>query len=114
MVPHSFIEIDEIDDTEMAGKSSVNKSLLVGSIVTYTCEKGYRLIGSRQILCLQTGLYDHAVPSCTGNLYYLYSSYIFFFFLFFIYLTLRREKSAFPKCFSNRYMDNWAPTPIEL
>ncbi|KAI4491485.1 hypothetical protein M0804_002877 [Polistes exclamans] len=63
-IPHSFVQIDEIDETEMAGKMNVNRSLLVGSIVTYTCEKGYRLIGSRQILCLQTGLYDHAAPSC--------------------------------------------------
>ncbi|XP_035727267.1 uncharacterized protein LOC118443834 isoform X2 [Vespa mandarinia] len=65
IIPHSFIQIDEIDETEMVSKSSVNRSLLVGSIVTYTCEKGYRLIGLRQILCLQTGLYDHAAPSCT-------------------------------------------------
>ncbi|XP_046837040.1 uncharacterized protein LOC124432279 isoform X2 [Vespa crabro] len=64
IIPHSFIQIDEIDETEMVSKSSVNRSLLVGSIVTYTCEKGYRLIGLRQILCLQTGLYDHAAPSC--------------------------------------------------
>ncbi|XP_014612346.1 PREDICTED: uncharacterized protein LOC106791312 isoform X2 [Polistes canadensis] len=63
-IPHSFVQIDEIDETEMAGKMNVNRSLFVGSIVTYTCEKGYRLIGSRQILCLQTGLYDHAAPSC--------------------------------------------------
>ncbi|XP_015174551.1 PREDICTED: uncharacterized protein LOC107065407 isoform X1 [Polistes dominula] len=64
MISHSFVKIDEIDETEIAGKTNVNRSLLVGSIVTYTCEKGYRLIGSRQILCLQTGLYDHAAPSC--------------------------------------------------
>lgn len=99
MVPHSFIEIDEIDDTEMAGKSSVNKSLLVGSIVTYTCEKGYRLIGSRQILCLQTGLYDHAVPSCTGNLYYLYSSYIFFFLFVFHLSHIKKRKECFSEMF---------------
>ncbi|XP_043664051.1 uncharacterized protein LOC122627181 isoform X1 [Vespula pensylvanica] len=65
IIPHSFIQIDEIDETEMANKSTVNRSLFVGSIVTYTCEKGYRLIGSRQILCLQNGVYDHAAPSCT-------------------------------------------------
>ncbi|KAI4492039.1 hypothetical protein M0802_010164 [Mischocyttarus mexicanus] len=63
-IPHSFVKIDEIDETEVSGKTNVNRSLLVGSIVTYTCEKGYKLIGSRQILCLQTGLYDHVAPSC--------------------------------------------------
>ncbi|XP_031831619.2 uncharacterized protein LOC116426602 isoform X1 [Nomia melanderi] len=65
-VPHSQIQIDEIDETEtISGKGGLNRSLLVGSIVTYTCEKGYRLSGFRQILCLPTGLYDHAAPTCT-------------------------------------------------
>ncbi|CAL7935880.1 unnamed protein product [Xylocopa violacea] len=65
-VLHSYIQIDEIDETEtMPSKASFNRSLLVGSIVTYTCEKGYRLSGFRQILCLPTGLYDHVAPTCT-------------------------------------------------
>ncbi|XP_076620549.1 uncharacterized protein LOC143341439 isoform X1 [Colletes latitarsis] len=65
-VPHSYIQIDEIDETEtISGKMSFNRSLLVGSIVTYTCEKGYRLTGFRQILCLPTGLYDHIAPTCS-------------------------------------------------
>ncbi|XP_012146023.1 uncharacterized protein LOC100880537 isoform X1 [Megachile rotundata] len=65
-VPHSYIQIDEIDETEtMPAKASVNRSLLVGSIVTYTCEKGYKLTGFRQILCLPSGSYDHAAPTCT-------------------------------------------------
>ncbi|XP_033332075.1 uncharacterized protein LOC117223728 isoform X1 [Megalopta genalis] len=65
-VPHSYIQIDEIDETEtISGKAGLNRSLLVGSIVTYTCEKGYRLTGFRQILCLPTGLYDHVAPTCT-------------------------------------------------
>ncbi|KZC05020.1 Sushi, von Willebrand factor type A, EGF and pentraxin domain-containing protein 1, partial [Dufourea novaeangliae] len=65
-VPYSHIQIDEIDETEkIPGKASQNRSLLVGSIVTYTCEKGYRLNGFRQILCLPTGLYDHVAPTCT-------------------------------------------------
>ncbi|XP_076248617.1 uncharacterized protein LOC143188304 [Calliopsis andreniformis] len=65
-VPHSFIQIDEIDETEtIPAKGNFSRSLLVGSIVTYTCEKGYRLTGFRQILCLPTGLYDHVAPTCT-------------------------------------------------
>ncbi|XP_054000560.1 uncharacterized protein LOC128888007 [Hylaeus anthracinus] len=67
-VPHSYIQIEEIDETEtISGKTSFNRSLLVGSIVTYTCEKGYRLTGFRQILCLPTGLYDHVAPTCTDE-----------------------------------------------
>lgn len=66
-VPHSYIQIDEIDETEtVPSKTNFSRSLLVGSIVTYTCEKGYRLSGFRQILCLPTGLYDHVAPTCTG------------------------------------------------
>ncbi|XP_015607067.1 uncharacterized protein LOC107273415 [Cephus cinctus] len=61
-VPHSSIEVEEIDAEKNI--ASNNRSLLVGSIVTYTCEKGYKLVGSRQILCLTTGLYDHAAPAC--------------------------------------------------
>ncbi|KAG7189470.1 hypothetical protein KM043_017165 [Ampulex compressa] len=65
-VAHSFVNVDELDETEtVAAKSNFNRTLLVGSIVTYTCEKGYRLVGYRQILCLATGSYDHAAPTCT-------------------------------------------------
>ncbi|KOX68875.1 Sushi, von Willebrand factor type A, EGF and pentraxin domain-containing protein 1 [Melipona quadrifasciata] len=65
-VPHSYIQIDEIDETETVPlKTNFSRSLLVGSIVTYTCDKGYRLSGFRQILCLPTGLYDHVAPTCT-------------------------------------------------
>lgn len=67
MVAHSYIQIDEIDEGESVSlKNNFNRSLLVGSIVTYTCEKGYRLVGFRQILCLATGLYDHVAPTCIG------------------------------------------------
>ncbi|XP_076289244.1 uncharacterized protein LOC143213361 [Lasioglossum baleicum] len=65
-VPHSYIQVDEIDEPEtISGKAGLNRSLLVGSAVTYTCEKGYRLTGFRQILCLTTGMYDHVAPTCT-------------------------------------------------
>ncbi|XP_015116058.1 uncharacterized protein LOC107040475 [Diachasma alloeum] len=63
-VSHSTIQLDEIDVEENLVKST-NRSLLVGSVVIYTCEKGYKLTGHRQILCLPTGLYDHAAPTCT-------------------------------------------------
>ncbi|XP_011313896.1 uncharacterized protein [Fopius arisanus] len=63
-VSHSTIQLDEIDVEENLVRST-NRSLLVGSVVIYTCEKGYKLTGHRQILCLPTGLYDHAAPTCT-------------------------------------------------
>lgn len=67
MVAHSTIDIEEIDEDEnVPVRNNFNRSLLVGSIVTYTCEKGYRLVGFRQILCLATGLYDHVAPTCIG------------------------------------------------
>ncbi|XP_032679645.1 uncharacterized protein LOC116848037 isoform X2 [Odontomachus brunneus] len=65
MVAHSTINIEEIDeDGNIPIRTNFNRSLLVGSIVIYTCEKGYRLVGFRQILCLATGLYDHIAPTC--------------------------------------------------
>ncbi|XP_025268919.1 uncharacterized protein LOC105248915 isoform X2 [Camponotus floridanus] len=64
IVAHSSVQIDEIDENGSVSLKNFNRSLLVGSIVTYTCEKGYRLVGSRQILCLNTGLYDHVAPTC--------------------------------------------------
>ncbi|XP_011631815.1 uncharacterized protein LOC105423669 [Pogonomyrmex barbatus] len=64
-VAHSYVEIDEIDKGEsVPARNNFNRSLLVGSIVIYTCEKGYRLVGSRQIMCLNTGLYDRVAPTC--------------------------------------------------
>ncbi|XP_012279184.1 uncharacterized protein LOC105699061 [Orussus abietinus] len=60
---HGYMQIDEINVEE--GPGSGNRSLLVGSIVTYACEKSYRLNGPKQILCLATGSYDHAAPTCT-------------------------------------------------
>ena len=67
VVPHSQIHVDDVANEETSNRGDHNRSLIVGSIVTYTCEKGYRLVGHRQILCLATGSYDHALPSCIGN-----------------------------------------------
>ncbi|KAL0116873.1 hypothetical protein PUN28_010031 [Cardiocondyla obscurior] len=63
VVPHSHIKVDEVNKEGNRGRN-LNRSLLVNSIVTYTCETGYRLVGSQQITCLNTGLYDRAAPSC--------------------------------------------------
>ena len=71
-VSHAQIQIDEIDIEGIGGKTNlannnVNRSLFVGSIVTYTCDKGYKLNGNRQLLCLPSGSYDRAAPTCTGK-----------------------------------------------
>ncbi|XP_034943551.1 uncharacterized protein [Chelonus insularis] len=66
VVAHSTIKIEEMNGEESQEKTG-NQTLLVGSIVTYTCEKGYKLSGFRQILCLPTGLYDHSAPTCTED-----------------------------------------------
>jgi len=62
-VAHSSIEIER---ESVLVRNTFNQSLQVNSIVTYTCEKGYRLVGSRQIMCLNTGSYDRVAPTCTG------------------------------------------------
>ncbi|XP_011860951.1 PREDICTED: uncharacterized protein LOC105558062 [Vollenhovia emeryi] len=65
-VAHGSFRIDDSDKDESArGRNNVNRSLLVNSVVTYSCDTGYRLVGSQQITCLNTGLYDRAVPTCT-------------------------------------------------
>ncbi|XP_011168469.2 CUB and sushi domain-containing protein 3 [Solenopsis invicta] len=64
-VTHGYIE--KIDTDESAAAKNLNRSLLVNSIVTYTCEKGYRLVGSRQITCLSTGFYDRVAPTCIDD-----------------------------------------------
>ncbi|KAG5328387.1 SVEP1 protein, partial [Acromyrmex heyeri] len=61
-VAHSSIEIER---ESVLVRNTFNQSLQVNSIVTYTCEKGYRLVGSRQIMCLNTGSYDRVAPTCT-------------------------------------------------
>lgn len=70
-VAHSQIQIDEIDiedvTTQKLAKNETNRSLFVGSIVTYTCDKGYRLTGNRQLLCLPSGSYDRTPPTCSGK-----------------------------------------------
>lgn len=81
-VAHSQIQIDEIDieDVKSAlaatgGAAPGNRSLFVGSIVTYTCDKGYRLTGNRQLLCLPSGSYDRPAPICTGEYWALRTTY---------------------------------------
>ncbi|XP_036138275.1 uncharacterized protein LOC105839437 isoform X2 [Monomorium pharaonis] len=67
-IAHGYIEIEKIDkDESVSLKNNFNRSLLVNSVVTYTCEKGYRLVGSRQITCLSTGFYDRVAPTCTED-----------------------------------------------
>ncbi|XP_057333531.1 uncharacterized protein LOC130672805 isoform X1 [Microplitis mediator] len=64
LVTHSSVQLDEMNTDNNNLDKSTNRSLIVGSIVTYTCDKGYKVSGTRQILCLPTGLYDHPAPVC--------------------------------------------------
>ena len=38
-----------------------------GSTATYTCDKGYELIGDRTRTCLNTGEWSGQEPNCTGT-----------------------------------------------
>ncbi|KAK0177270.1 hypothetical protein PV328_001340 [Microctonus aethiopoides] len=66
LVSHSTIQIDELNADGNAEKNT-NRTLLVGSIVSYTCEKGYKISGFQQIVCLPTGQYDHPPPTCSED-----------------------------------------------
>ncbi|XP_058790737.1 uncharacterized protein LOC131663955 [Phymastichus coffea] len=67
-VANAQIQVDEIDiEDAKAAAAPANgtaRSLYVGSIVIYTCERGYRLMGNRQLLCQTSGSYDRAAPAC--------------------------------------------------
>ncbi|CAG9771055.1 unnamed protein product [Ceutorhynchus assimilis] len=41
-----------------------NNDTFFGSIVTYSCNKGYRLIGPSKITCMANGQYDSLPPTC--------------------------------------------------
>lgn len=67
-IAHGHIKINAIDKNEsvqvLFPRNNYNRSLPVNSVVIYTCETGYRLAGSQQITCLNTGLYDRVAPTC--------------------------------------------------
>lgn len=64
---HGTVQIEEPNAPINEGKNQANRSLFVGSIVTYSCNKGYKINGHQQLLCLSTGLYDHAGPVCSED-----------------------------------------------
>ncbi|XP_045784086.1 uncharacterized protein LOC123880164 isoform X3 [Maniola jurtina] len=41
-----------------------NNASVFGAIAEYTCSKGFQLRGARKIKCLDSGLWDKAVPHC--------------------------------------------------
>lgn len=64
LVNHSTIDIEELNSNDSNQSKLTNRTLFVGSIVTYNCIKGFKLNGHKQLLCLPTGLYDHTGPTC--------------------------------------------------
>lgn len=44
-----------------------NNNTIFGTIVEYHCETGFRLVGAKEIRCLDNGLYDGNPPVCQGN-----------------------------------------------
>ncbi|XP_061566532.1 sushi, von Willebrand factor type A, EGF and pentraxin domain-containing protein 1 isoform X1 [Cololabis saira] len=41
-----------------------DSNFLMGSVVGFGCDHGYEMIGSSQLLCLESGTWDHPVPYC--------------------------------------------------
>lgn len=38
----------------------------VGAKVTFSCEQGHQLLGATEITCLESGEWNHLIPSCEG------------------------------------------------
>lgn len=53
--------------------SSLTNSTVFGTVVEYTCNKGYKILGPNEITCLPNGQYNRVPPVCQGNL----SQYIY-------------------------------------
>lgn len=46
------------------GVLKIPKEIIVGAVVTYTCNVGYKLIGPNSLTCSANGQYDALPPSC--------------------------------------------------
>lgn len=46
----------------------------IGSVATYSCKKGYRLIGEHKRVCLSTAVWSSSEPSCKGERWYVASN----------------------------------------
>ena len=55
--------LSEHPSTERTYTDVVN----VESTLTISCEKGYVLSGSREIVCNENGRWNESIPTCTGN-----------------------------------------------
>ena len=47
-----------------------------GKSVTYTCNAGYRLIGTTKRTCQTSGSWDGSKPTCQGSHLFLFLSFI--------------------------------------
>ena len=48
------------------GSVSVSKGEDVGSIATYTCDEGFKLVGQSTRSCQENGAWDGTEPLCIG------------------------------------------------
>ncbi|KAF5278300.1 hypothetical protein FQR65_LT03568 [Abscondita terminalis] len=46
--------------------STTDNETVFGTILEYTCNSGYKLIGDKQLTCMANGQYDHLPPTCKG------------------------------------------------
>lgn len=45
---------------------SNRNSTIFGTVIEYSCNPGYKLIGSKEIKCMSSGQYDNVPPICQG------------------------------------------------
>lgn len=49
------------------GEVDLSNGTVYGSIVTYLCSEGYKLVGDVKRKCLYTGKWDNVMPTCVRN-----------------------------------------------
>ena len=49
---------------EPTNGSGIFPNTFVGSIVTYQCDSGFRLVGNMQRKCQESGLWNGEIPIC--------------------------------------------------
>ena len=59
------------------GNLSLSCGFSFGSQASFTCDRGYQLIGSQERLCKRDGSWSGNTTACNGNLMLLYKSACF-------------------------------------
>lgn len=64
------------------GALQVPKEIVVGSVVQYTCNPGYKMIGPNILTCSANGQFDALPPACERKYsFYSFRNRLLFFFL---------------------------------